>query len=805
MWAALRARSGNQPAQAGRAVPAPLGMELPAGCWDSTRAALRQLEGRLRCSRCMNILKEPVCLGKCEHVFCLACVGDCIGTECPVCHTPAWVQDVQINRQLDNMIQLCSKLRHLLGKDVTDSAEDLFTSVGPDHETRSKKKQIKMWFSPRSRKIRCVLNNSSLQKQNQLVTNSGCINQGPSSTFDFLPSPPQEKPSKMTKEPPSHRSKKKLKKKSLADINKVWGIEKEKQKEGSGIEGETQDEFKEKTVTFCSQSLVLCSPEPHSTEETIGQEFVMETDLKDGRESHLEMDTQVKPTEDKDSSAQVNTMNGFNTEKPLPSENEITPLKRGRQQSISPTISHAKRLRRSDQRADTHSVNQGVCNPEVTAMSIVKISPTTEHGTPVHISSPAFKLTGGTLSKTRSSAIFQEINSPSLSKTPSTPFTSNTHNQMETTHSPSLLKKSPSNNTTTKRNHRGESLLHVASIKGDVSAVEHLLKNGADPNVKDHAGWTPLHEACNHGHKKVVKLLLQHRALVNTTGYQNDSPLHDAAKNGHVSIVELLLSHGASRDAVNIFGLRPVDYAETEKMKSVLMLPMKNESYSFSQCSEQASPGRPREGPVALLGSSLNSEQQKSLSKLAAVLKARKCVEFNSTVTHVIIPDDPMRSTIKGMLAILAGCWVLKFEWVKACLQSRIREQEEKYEICGGPRRGRLNQEQLLPKLFDGCYFYFLGTFNHHQKSDLIELVKAAGGQILVRQPKPDSDVTQTINTVAYHAQPGSDQSFCTQYVIYDVSSKYNPDKIRQGKVWMAPSSWLIDCVMSFQLLPVTK
>lgn len=29
-----------------------------------------------------------------------------------------------------------------------------------------------------------------------------------------------------------------------------------------------------------------------------------------------------------------------------------------------------------------------------------------------------------------------------------------------------------------------------------------------------------------------------------------------------------------------------MDYAETEKMKSVLMLPMKNESYSFGQCGE---------------------------------------------------------------------------------------------------------------------------------------------------------------------------------------------------------------------------
>ncbi|XP_074857022.1 BRCA1-associated RING domain protein 1 [Carettochelys insculpta] len=805
MRAALRARSGNRLAEGPS--PAARAME-PAGCWASTRAALRRLERRLLCSRCINILKEPVCLGRCEHVFCVACVGDCIGTECPVCHTPAWVQDVQINRQLDNMIQLCSKLRELLGKDSTDSADEMFTSPGPDHETRTKKRQIKMWFSPRSRKIRCVLNNNTIQKQNPLVTNDEITQLGQSS-YDFLPSPPEEKSSKMTKQP-LPRSKKNLKKKSLADINQVWGIEKKKQKEGSRTDGETQNELKEKTVTFCSQSLVLCSPEPKCVEETIDQESVTGINLKNGSEPRLEMVTQINPTEDKDNikvtcSAQVSTMKGCNTEKSLPPENEITPLKRGRQQSMSPTVSCSKRLRRSRQSGDISSVNQKVCSAEVAVLSTVKICAATEHGTPTHISSRPFKRTGAAWSKTRSSAVFQEINSPSLSDTPPTPVTSNTHHQMEATHSPSLLKKSPSSNTITKRNHRGETLLHVASIKGDVTAVEKLLKNGADPNVKDHAGWTPLHEACNHGHKKVVELLLQHRALVNTTGYQNDSPLHDAAKNGHVDIVELLLSHGASQEAVNIFGLRPVDYAETEKMKSVLMLPMKNESHSFTQCSEQANPGLVREGPLVLLGTSLNSEQQKSLTKLAAILKARKCTEFNSTVTHVIIPDGPMRSTSKCMLAILAGCWVLKFPWVKACLQSGIREQEEKYEICGGPRRGRLNQEQLLPKLFDGCYFYFLGTFSHHHKNDLIQLVKAAGGQILVRQPKPDSDVTQTISTVAYHAEPGSDQSFCTQYIIYDVSSKYNPNKIRQGKVWMAPSSWLIDCVMSFQLLPVRK
>lgn len=33
---------------------------------------------------------------------------------------------------------------------------------------------------------------------------------------------------------------------------------------------------------------------------------------------------------------------------------------------------------------------------------------------------------------------------------------------------------------------------------------------------------------------------------------------------------------------------------------------------------------------------------------------------------------------------------------VRACLRSAVREQEEKYEIQGGPQRGRLNREQLV-------------------------------------------------------------------------------------------------------------
>ncbi|NXS16865.1 BARD1 protein, partial [Mystacornis crossleyi] len=577
-----------------------------------------------------------------------SCVGDCVGTECPVCHMPAWVQDAQINRQLDNVIQLCSKLRQLLGTDASDSAEDTSTPTDSDLGKKSKKEQIKMWFSPRSRKIRCVV------KRSQAETKSNDLGQDTSSVYDFFPSPPHEKPSKPTKGP-TRRQMKKMKKKHLADINKEWSLEKPEKE----VEEKTP---KEKCVTICNQPVVLCTPEPESPEERPQQESVKEADSSKNTED-VEVLPQAESPEKKGNSVVVcsaRDRKGKNcaVETSLSIENEVTPLKRGREQSRLQGTPQSKRARRSERGIPGRSGRQAHGLEE--SLQGSPISPATEHQTPTGISSSASKLTD-TGMKTRRSAALQVINSPPVSEPPSTPSTSKTCSQVATPLSPCVL-KSPGGNTIARRNFKGETLLHVASIKGDLAAVEQLLKNGADPNVKDNAGWTPLHEACNHGHREVVELLLQHRALVNITGYQNDSPLHDAARNGHVTIVELLLLHGASRDAVNIFGLRPVDYAESEKMKSVLMLPVENESFSLNQPSEALSSSQPRNGPLGILGSNLSAEQQKLLNKLATVLKAQRCTEFNSRVTHLVIPDVPMPSTVKCMMAVLTGCWVLKFE-----------------------------------------------------------------------------------------------------------------------------------------------
>lgn len=100
-----------------------------------------------------------------------------------------------------------------------------------------------------------------------------------------------------------------------------------------------------------------------------------------------------------------------------------------------------------------------------------------------------------------------------------------------------------------KTNEKGETQLHIACIKGDISAVEKLLSSNHPTNIRDNYGWSPLHEAANHGYVDIAELLLKHGANVNDPGgtfCKGVTPLHDAAYCGHFSIMQLLMQHGAT-------------------------------------------------------------------------------------------------------------------------------------------------------------------------------------------------------------------------------------------------------------------
>jgi hypothetical protein len=90
--------------------------------------------------------------------------------------------------------------------------------------------------------------------------------------------------------------------------------------------------------------------------------------------------------------------------------------------------------------------------------------------------------------------------------------------------------------------------------------VELLLKNGANPNVKDEAaGITPLLAAVQQERANIVSLLLEAKADPNVPNPEGWSPLHWAV--GQAGIIERLQSAGAKVDSRNKNGETPLHCA----------------------------------------------------------------------------------------------------------------------------------------------------------------------------------------------------------------------------------------------------
>ncbi|EFB14986.1 hypothetical protein PANDA_005463, partial [Ailuropoda melanoleuca] len=121
-----------------------------------------------------------------------------------------------------------------------------------------------------------------------------------------------------------------------------------------------------------------------------------------------------------------------------------------------------------------------------------------------------------------------------------------------------------------KRNARGESRLHLAARRGNLSLVKALIDSGADVNLKDNAGWTPLHEASSEGFDDIIVELLKAGTNVNCENLDGIIPLHDAAANNHLKAAEILLQHGANPNQKNQKQKTALDEADDEKMKELL-------------------------------------------------------------------------------------------------------------------------------------------------------------------------------------------------------------------------------------------
>ncbi|MBF0104212.1 MAG: ankyrin repeat domain-containing protein [Deltaproteobacteria bacterium] len=107
--------------------------------------------------------------------------------------------------------------------------------------------------------------------------------------------------------------------------------------------------------------------------------------------------------------------------------------------------------------------------------------------------------------------------------------------------------------------------LHTYVSKGNVTAVEHLIKLGAPLNKQNKEGQTPLHIACKNGFYRIAALLLHHQGEVITTPSEKVTPLQYAALMGYQAIARLLLTCGAQMDLFSAAAL-----GDTEQVRLIL-------------------------------------------------------------------------------------------------------------------------------------------------------------------------------------------------------------------------------------------
>lgn len=290
-----------------------------------------------------------------------------------------------------------------------------------------------MWFSPRSKKVRYVVSKVSVQTQPQVINDEGARQ---ASMYEFVSASPPTSVSERAKKA-STRSRKKQKKKTLAEINQEWNLE----AEGEDGELASKEELKEKLVSFCSQPSVIASPPTNGEIDLLASGSVAESQGC-----------------------------GSFTEVSLPLAEHIdSPEAEGRSEDVTPEKKRCENPRasgpsgRRGRRSGPSSPVPKRCRSSLPGTSRQRIVLADSKPLPGCSSSPpSSKLQARDTLRRKNSNASDE--STSLSPgTPPSALNSPSYRRMMS--SPSAAKLSPTSLLAVKRNHRGETLLHIASIK----------------------------------------------------------------------------------------------------------------------------------------------------------------------------------------------------------------------------------------------------------------------------------------------------------------------------------------------------
>ncbi|CAN6689452.1 unnamed protein product [Malus baccata var. baccata] len=219
---------------------------------------------------------------------------------------------------------------------------------------------------------------------------------------------------------------------------------------------------------------------------------------------------------------------------------------------------------------------------------------------------------------------------------------------------------------------------------------------------------------------------------------------------------------------------------------------------------------------LILCCSSLTNAERESVSGFERLSGLTVLKNWDSSVTHIIASTDEngaYRRTLKVLMGILEGKWILSVEWINACTEAMKLVDEEPYEINvdiygirDGPRIGRLRLQNKQPKLFEGFKFYFMGDFIPSYKGYLQDLVIAAGGTVLQRKPVPEgpkalSASSPKCQTFIIYSLELPDQCHCSKKsTIFNTRQADAKALATSAGAKVASNSWVLNSIAACKL-----
>ncbi|KAF3327538.1 protein BREAST CANCER SUSCEPTIBILITY 1 [Carex littledalei] len=211
--------------------------------------------------------------------------------------------------------------------------------------------------------------------------------------------------------------------------------------------------------------------------------------------------------------------------------------------------------------------------------------------------------------------------------------------------------------------------------------------------------------------------------------------------------------------------------------------------------------------------SSLSVEEKGLVSEFSMLIGSPISSSWSQNITHVIASTNEVgacKRTLKYLMAILSGKWILTIDWIKACMEAREPVNEENFEIRvdvhgirDGPRLGRLRASRKEPRVFNGIKFYLSGDYTMSYRGFIQDLIVTAGGTVLQRKPV-SRDRQRLLDDLS------------EILIIYSIENSEKQegsigDKLSEAKTLagasggkVSSSAWIIDSIAACKLQPLS-